>query len=81
MSQPLPEPYRSFSNLDLLRAIAHESDQAKQLLRNAGFGVTGMGLLETVKEVLAEVDCNRELDPAGGEPFYHDRPIVEGNPS
>jgi phosphoribosylaminoimidazole (AIR) synthetase len=32
--------------------MVEESDQAKQLLRKAGYGVTGTGLLETVKECL-----------------------------
>jgi len=37
----------------LLADYINEADETKQLLRNAGFGVTGTGLLETVKEALA----------------------------
>jgi NAD(P)H-hydrate repair Nnr-like enzyme with NAD(P)H-hydrate dehydratase domain len=59
---PIPEPYVRADNLELLRRIAWEADTAKLLLRKAGFGCTGMGLLETVQQALAEIE--RKLEPA-----------------
>lgn len=50
----IPEPYCRATDLDLMRRIAVESDLAKQLLRKAGYGVTGQGLLDTVREALAD---------------------------
>lgn len=43
--------YRSFREAMMARYF-HEGERAKQLLREAGFGVTGTSLLESVKEVL-----------------------------
>lgn len=37
---------------ELAALTLKESQDAKQLLRDAGFGVTGTSLLETVKEAL-----------------------------
>lgn len=34
-----------------IAAMLHESDQAKQLLRDKGYGCLGKGLLETAGEV------------------------------
>ena len=36
-----------------------EEDEAKQLLRNAGYGATGVSLLETVKEILEQTANHR----------------------
>lgn len=47
---------KELSELYLLNMIAEESAKAKQLLREAGFGVTGTNLLETVKECLEELN-------------------------
>lgn len=44
---------------ELTEAIIKESSQAKHLLREAGFGWTGLGLLETVKLCLEEVETLR----------------------
>lgn len=55
----LPEPFASFSDLRILRTMAYESEQAKHLLRNAGFGVTGTPIVETVKQVLRFVEEHR----------------------
>jgi len=38
--------------LDRASVVINESNEAKDLLRKAGHGVTGQSLLETVKEVL-----------------------------
>lgn len=51
----LPEPYASYDDIWLLRQIAKEHDETKQMLRNAGFGVTGTPLPETVKEALVKL--------------------------
>lgn len=40
----------------LLRQYYHEGEVAKDLLRARGFGVTGTGLLDTVKEVIQHLD-------------------------
>ena len=40
------------SGIELLARIAYEADEAKQQLRAAGFGWTGLSLLKTVEEVL-----------------------------
>lgn len=39
------------SSLLLLSEMCEEGDQVKQLLREKGFGCTGMGILETAKQV------------------------------
>ncbi len=39
----------------VLRQLVAEYDSAKILLRQAGFGVTGQGLLETVQEALDRI--------------------------
>jgi hypothetical protein len=39
---------------DLLCDLLVEQDQAKQLLRETGFGVSGQSLLATVQEVINE---------------------------
>ena len=39
--------------LDLTAAVLHEQDEAKQALRDKGYGCTGTGLLKTVGEVPA----------------------------
>ncbi len=44
--------------LGLAQQLAEE-DEAKQLLRNAGFGVTGTSLLLTVKEALDHIHNSR----------------------
>ncbi len=38
------------NTLDLIAQIIFESDQAKQELRNKGYGYTGLSLLLTVQE-------------------------------
>lgn len=40
---------------ELAALTLKESQDAKQLLRDAGFGVTGTSILETVKEALEQV--------------------------
>jgi hypothetical protein len=40
----------------MTEALIEESGKAKQLMRDAGFGVTGTNLLRTTQEVLAEVE-------------------------
>ena len=40
-------------SVDLLAKLLEEVDRAKQLLRDKGYGVTGMGIFETVNEVPA----------------------------
>jgi len=42
-------------SVDLLAKLLEEVDRAKQLLRDKGYGVTGVGILETVNEVPAAV--------------------------
>ncbi|MGO4151503.1 hypothetical protein [Cupriavidus sp. YAF13] len=37
---------------ELIAKMLHEADAAKAMLRRAGYGVTGMGLLATLHEVL-----------------------------
>lgn len=40
----------------LLEAIANESREVKHLLRSLGYGVSGMNLMLTVREVLEELE-------------------------
>lgn len=47
------------SQLDLIVKMLLESEQAKQNLRNSGFGVTGVGLLRTVEEAIGQVEIYR----------------------
>jgi hypothetical protein len=47
---------------ELTEALIEESGQAKQLMRDAGFGVTGTNLLLTTQEVLAELSRLREIE-------------------
>jgi hypothetical protein len=44
-----------YEKVDLLAKLLEEMDGAKQLLRDKGYGVTGVGIFETVKEVPAAV--------------------------
>ena len=37
---------------ELIAMMLHETEAARALLRDAGHGVTGMGLLDTIREVL-----------------------------
>ena len=37
------------TSIDLLAALLEEQDKAKQVLREKGYGWTGMGILETVE--------------------------------
>jgi len=41
--------------LDLLARALDEAERAKQLLRNKGYGWTGLSLLETVKEEVPSI--------------------------
>lgn len=50
------------TELEMLNLIAEESGSAKQLMRDAGFGVTGTNLLETTKQALAEIERLREIE-------------------
>jgi len=42
------------SGLELLGKIVYEAEEAKQLLRKAGFGWTGLSLIDTVREVIKD---------------------------
>ncbi len=44
---------------ELMELVLEEAQEAKNLLRQAGFGVTGLGLLGTVKECLEEIEALR----------------------
>ena len=48
-----------YTDLVLLNAILEESKQAKQILRDLGFGVTGTNLLRTVMEAAEEIKALR----------------------
>lgn len=45
----------NYKRLNLLAKYLEETDRAKQLLRNKGYGWTGLGILETIQ---TEVPCN-----------------------
>ena len=47
--------------LDLLGRLLEEQEQAKDLLRNAGYGWTGTGLLETARKAIADRDHLRGM--------------------
>jgi len=52
----LAEELASDNELRVLIAIHYlRAEKAKQLMREAGFGVTGTDILETTKEVLLDV--------------------------
>ena len=42
--------------LDLLSQLLEEQDEAKQILRDAGIGCTGLGIKETAKEASDRID-------------------------
>ena len=44
------EAVKDPERLDLLTQLLEESDEAKQVLRNKGYGHTGLSLLKTVEE-------------------------------
>lgn len=48
------------SALDGFAQALAEEDEAKQLLRDTGFGCTGMSLLRTVQEAVAWMEDRRE---------------------
>ena len=53
--------------LDGLAQQLTEEDEAKQLLRNAGFGCTGVSLLRTVQEALEWIEgAHNPADGADG---------------
>jgi hypothetical protein len=45
-----------FQLFELTAKVLHEADQAKQILRDKGYGYTGLSLLETVKSEVPESD-------------------------
>lgn len=48
------------SDPDSIAKVVNESEEAKQLLRAAGFGVMGQGIRETVREALQEIEEYKE---------------------
>lgn len=52
---PETEVTKAKGEHDLLMEIANESDEAKGLMRKAGFGWSGLDLLQTTKLVLQEL--------------------------
>ena len=46
----------SDETFDYIARALHELDEAKNLLRQKGYGCTGMGILETAKEVPINVN-------------------------
>lgn len=47
--------------LDLLAQLLEEAEEAKQVLRDKGYGWTGLSLLATVKEEVPS--ANNEMNP------------------
>ena len=45
------DAYSDSETLDLLRRLLTEQDEAKQILRKKGYGMTGMGIKLTAMEV------------------------------
>lgn len=45
-----------YEQIDLLSKLLEENDAAKQALRDAGFGYTGLGVLETVCQAIKSVN-------------------------
>lgn len=48
------------TRIELLELIAKEHAEAKQLLQDAGYGVTGTPLIDRVKEVLKDLELFRD---------------------